>query len=114
MVSLVLRADVIPRATVSSGMALLSELAAFQGWRDDAAQDWQSAVDRAKTLWRPQVRQPPESLTLTPTLSLSPTQIAKAQEVAVGQDDVYEDGGGGGRSSRVVTTVVDDPTYEDK
>mmetsp|Transcript_70534 Transcript_70534/g.170354 ORF Transcript_70534/g.170354 Transcript_70534/m.170354 type:complete len:91 (-) Transcript_70534:161-433(-) len=41
------------------------------------------------------------------------TQIAKAQEVAVGQDDVYEDGGGGGRSSRIVPTVVDDPTYED-
>ena len=67
MVSLVLRADVIPRATVSSGMALLSELAAFQGWRDDAAQDWQSAVDRAKTLWRPQVRQPPESLPSQPS-----------------------------------------------
>ena len=62
MVSVVLRADAIPRATVSSALALLSELAAFQGWRDDAAQDWQSAVDRAKTLWRPQVL--PRTLTL--------------------------------------------------
>jgi hypothetical protein len=67
VVSVVLRADAIPRATVSSALALLAELAAFQGWRDDAAQDWQSAVDRAKTLWRPQVRQPPESLPSQPS-----------------------------------------------
>ena len=37
--------------------------------------------------------------TLTRTRTLLLTQIAKAQEVAVGQDDVYEGGGGGGRSS---------------
>lgn len=54
--SVILRNDAVPRATLSSVRCLLDELAAFSEWRESAAEDWNSVLGRAKTLWAPNLR----------------------------------------------------------
>lgn len=58
-VSVVLRNDAIPRATLESVSRLFDELAAFTDWKEELQADWQGVVSRAKTLWAPHLRGPP-------------------------------------------------------
>mmetsp|Transcript_25102 Transcript_25102/g.79216 ORF Transcript_25102/g.79216 Transcript_25102/m.79216 type:complete len:346 (-) Transcript_25102:409-1446(-) len=58
-VSVVLRNDAIPRATLASVSRLLDELAAFNDWKNELQTDWQGVVSRARTLWAPHMRGAP-------------------------------------------------------